>query len=677
VDSQNRQLAAILFTDVEGYTALMQQDEKKAVDIIKRYITVLQNAVPDHNGKILNDFGDGNLCTFPSATQAVRCAIEIQQQLNTDPVVPLRIGLHLGEIFFEGEKVLGDAVNIASRIQSLGQSNTILFSKEIFDKIRNQSEFKSVSLGLFDFKNVDDPVEVFALSNIGLVVPKKEEMKGKLKEIKEKSRQRKIFLYTAAILLVTVVFFTYQNFRSKGFTGGDKSIAVLPFDNIGISESDQYISDGITQDIINNLSKISSLQKVIGWYSAKNFKKTNKTPAEIGNELNVASLLTGTIQKNGDKIHIIAELIDVNTRQRLWGEDFEYGSNEILSIQTNIAAQIVNALQAGLTLEEQKTLKHQSTENLEAFKLYRKGISFWNKGGQQNYDSAEVLYKQALDIEPDYALAYSGLANCYIFSKKIKNQLEGIPIAKLYIGKALSIDSNLCEALTTLGWIQGAFDYDWAKSKITLEKAIKLNPNYGGAHLFYGNLLQYTGENTEKGINEVKRAIELDPLNARYNWVLARNYLFSHQTEAAIVQSKKTLLLDPAFFPAQWIMALAFLDKKMFPQAFENIHALPHIPLMNTPNQIPVLSYAYALSGDSVRALSEIKKTLQDYPDQQPYPFAYTFVALKNYNEAINYLEKGYATRDINMYYIHADPIFDPIRKLPGFRALMHKMNFE
>src|SRR5258705_9684633 len=153
-----RQLAAILFTDIVGYTAMMQHDETQVVALVKHYIAVLKKTVSDHGGRVLNDYGDGSLCIFPSSTEVVKAAIEIQQQLQTEPAVPLRIGLHLGEIFFEEEKVMGDSINVASRIQSLGQTNTILFSKEIADKIKNQTEFKSVSLGKFEFKSVDEPM---------------------------------------------------------------------------------------------------------------------------------------------------------------------------------------------------------------------------------------------------------------------------------------------------------------------------------------------------------------------------------------------------------------------------------------------------------------------------------------------------------------------------------------
>ncbi len=215
--SQQRHLAAILFTDIVGYTALMQEDEHKAVALIKHYTSSLDKKVVSHGGRVLNYYGDGSLCTFPSATEAVICALELQKDLQLAPYVPLRIGLHIGEVFFEDGKALGDGVNIASRIQSLGQANTILFSKDIHDKIKNQPEFKSVWIGKFDFKNVDDPIEVYALSNEGLNVPRKEQMSGKLK--KEKSKRtidsRKIILGSISLLVLAglSVFFLFFKIR--------------------------------------------------------------------------------------------------------------------------------------------------------------------------------------------------------------------------------------------------------------------------------------------------------------------------------------------------------------------------------------------------------------------------------------------------------------------------------
>jgi adenylate cyclase len=672
---QQRRLAAILFTDIVGSTAIMQKDEHAALSINKRYTDVLQQLVPLHQGEILNDFGDGSLCAFASATQAVRCALAMQQQFEQEPKVPLRIGLHVGEMLFENGKVFGDGVNIASRIQSLGVAHSILFSAEINSKLINQSEFKIRSIGKFSFKNVAAPMEVFALENAGLTVPDRRRMEGKLQEKKQPSR--KWVLVMVAALGLLVCYYVYQKMIFKSvFSEGEKSIAVLPFENNSGPDSEEYVSDGITQDIINNLSKISSLQKVIGWFSVRSFKKTTKTLKQIADELGVNAILFGSIQKHNDKVHIVAELIEVNTNKRLWGDDFEYENKDILSIQSKIAYEIVAGLKGNVTPEEKRNLSKQYTENVEAYKLYRKGRFFWDQRTPASFDSAEIYYHKAIALDPDYALAYAGLADLYIIPNSGLTQLEAVPIARKYATQALLYDSTLSEALTTLGFIQSAYDYDWAKAKITLLRAIALNPNYPTAHLFYGNLLQYTGENQEQGINEIRKALILDPLSVNPNYVLGRNFYYARKFDSALEQLKNTLTLNPTFNLAKGNLAYVLLARKQYAQAMDVIKQIDKAG----PSKIfyyrgAMLSYAYALAGDTTRARTELTKTLQEFPDQSPYHLARIYIELKEPNEAIASLEKAYGLRDIWMYAVNVDPTLDPLRNEPRFRALLKRMN--
>ena len=341
-----------------------------------------------------------------------------------------------------------------------------------------------------------------------------------------------------------------------------------------------------------------------------------------------------------------------------------------------MATKIVNALKAKLTPQEEKGLSKHYTDNVEAYKLYRKGRAFWDARSRESFDSAKANYKRALELDPDYALAYAGLADCYTYNQQGLPQLEAVPLGRDYALKALSLDSNLSEALTTLGWIQGAFDYDWAKSKITLQKAIRLNPNYPLAHIYYGNLLQYTGENTEEGIKEIKKALELDPLAVSFNWILGRNYWLAKQYDLAYVQLKKTLLLDPTFTLAKGTLIYVALERKNFDEAMQLIKQLKLKDVWDY--QGPYLCYYYAVSGDSTRAKAELMKTIKDYPDQSPYHLARCYVVLKNYSVALDELEQAYAQKDIRIYnYLKTDPILDPIRIEPRFKALLKKVNLD
>jgi TolB-like protein/class 3 adenylate cyclase/Tfp pilus assembly protein PilF len=677
MQDQQRHLAAILFTDIVGYTAMMQQDESLAMALVKHYLDVLKKTVSDHSGQVLNDYGDGSLCTFPSATRAVTCAISMQQQLQTDPIVPLRIGLHIGELFFEEGKVFGDGVNVASRIQSLGQANTILFSKEIYDKIRNQPGFKSVSLGMFEFKNVDDPIEVFALANDGLIVPKKEEISGKLKEIKQKSGRTKWLLILSAVIVLSVAaifIFNYLNHK-KGFSVNDRSIVVLPFDNYSNDPEQENFINGITDEITTQLAKIADI-KVIGRTSASLYKKSKKPLDQMGEVLGVAAYLEGSVLKEGNKIRINAQLINANTQEHIWADHYDRDLKDIFSMQSEVASNIAEQLHARLTEEERNNINKKPTDNIEAYKYYRRGRFFWDTRTKVSFDSAEENYKRAIALDPEYALAYSGLADLYIYNLKGLSQEEAIPIARDFANKALSLDSTLSEALTTIGFIQSAFDYDWTSSKRTLEKAIRFNRNYPTAHLFYGNLLLYTGENMELGIKEVKTALALDPLSTNVNYALGRNYYCARKYDSAFVQLKKTLALKPDNNFAIGNLVYVLLTQKNYPEAFEVIKKLGKTgPSKLFYYQTSVLSYAYGVSGDKVNAKKELEKSLSESPDQSPYFIAQDYIILNDYNEALNRLEQAYKSHDLWMYILKVDPALDPIRNEPRFKELMKKMN--
>jgi adenylate cyclase len=674
MSSQNRQLVAILFTDIVGYTAMMQQNEENAVVVMKQYTSILEKTISDHQGQILNDYGDGSLCSFSSVTEAMLCAIEMQQHFQTDLPVPLRIGVHAGEIFFEGKKVMGDGVNVASRIQSLGQANTILFSKEVHDKIKNQPGFKTVSLGMFHFKSVDEAMEVFALANAGLVVPKKAEMSGKLREIQNKSKRIKWLVTFAILLLMPLIFFLYRTFRhGSGFTGTEKTIAVLPFENIGTDKSEDYLSDGITQDIISNLSRVTSLQKVIGWISVRSLKKTTKSVTQIADELDVAAILSGTIDKQGARTKIRAELTDVNTNKILWGDDFEFSGDDMLSIQSKLAVQVVNALNANLTSEEKKGLTKNFTANPEAYKLYRKGRFFWDQRTKISYDSAESYYKRAIELDPDYALAYAGLADCYTYNQKGMAQATAIPIAKTYAQKALSLDSTLTEARTTLAFIQSHCDFDFRGSIPVFNKIIRENPNYALGHMYLGNVYMAIGD-WQAGISEIKKALALDPLSSVCNMVLGRAYFLTRKYDSAYVQLEKTITINPNFLASYMFLGELYLKTGFYQKAIDAFSKLPPGTFDQGTNRLILLGTAYQLAGDTMMAKELLTKVSKEDKLKGSYLMAYANISQLDYPGALDYLEYGYAMHTLALILLKGDPNLDPLRKEPRFIELLKKL---
>ncbi len=300
--------------------------------------------------------------------------------------------------------------------------------------------------------------------------------------------------------------------------------------------------------------------------------------------MGVAAILTGTIQKQGDRIQIIADLTDVNTGKTIWHTDDDRNWGDVLTLQNEVAEKIASSLSAHLTTADQNDIQKKYTENTEAYNYYVRGRYFWDKRTPVYSDSAEANYQNAIRLDPNYSLAYAGLADLYIFNLKGLTQLESIPIARDYANKALSLDSTLAEAITTIGFIQSVYDYDWEKSKLTLEKAIRLNPGYSYAHIFYGNLLQYTGQNTQGGIAEIKKALDLDPSSVSLNWILGRNYFLAGEYDLAEKQLRKTINMNSQAPGAKIYLAYILLARKDFVGAIDIIKQIPQKGMSKTPS---------------------------------------------------------------------------------------------
>lgn len=538
MQNQNRHLAAILFTDIVGYTALMQHNEGLALAMVKRYTTVLETTIKAHAGEILNDYGDGSLCAFNSATEAVSCALELQQKLKDEPSVPLRIGLHIGEIFFDNKKVFGDGVNVASRIESLGQANAILFSGEINSKIKNNPGFKSISLGRFDFKNVDDPVEVFALANEGLVVPKKEEMTGKLKEVENKRSTKKIIAVAAIVLLLAIIFAAYKMFSPKNnFAGINKTIAVLPFKNISTNkEENEPFCLGIVLELQKKLEWMGELT-TIAPQSVEKFRDTKLSIADIASELGgIKYILQGTVQRDKNKVKVFTSLVDAESGKELWNDNFPGEMEDIFSLQENISQQIAAALQVKITPKEQSRISRVATKNTKALDLYYEAQLSYAKYAYDinplnaDYQKIQTLCNDALSLDSNMAEAYVLKARAYWIANYYKEYLSKnfMDTVALFCNKALAIDKNAEDAYVLLS----NYHKETGKSELAfneLSTALSINPNsfFANRELgrTYSDGLYF---DPEKSIRYLHKALKLDPLSvwtpAVYN-DLAYTYL--------------------------------------------------------------------------------------------------------------------------------------------------------
>ena len=656
---QSRQLAAIMFTDIVGYTSLMQQDEQTAVDMTKRYIKVLKQFVTSHGGEILNDYGDGSLCTFSSATEAVKCAMEMQQQLQNEPKVPLRIGLHIGEIFFEDGKIFGDGVNIASRIQSLGAANSILFSSEINSKLNNQPGFKMVSIGKFHFKNVSVPMEIFALANDGLVVPDKNKMEGKLQE--KKSSRKKTILIASLLLLVVVSLLVYRRLsRVAGFTGKEKSIAVLPFENISNDTLQQYFSDGITEDIITQLSKIADL-KVISRTSVMQFKNTTMTIREIAEELNVAAILEGSVRKEGNNVRITAQLIDANTDRHIWAEQYVRDASEVFAIQNEVAQQIANQLNAKLTADEGNRIQKKATENVAAYEDYLKARKLPLRQREQ-------LLKEVLKKDSTFALAWAELA--FTYSKMPARDPADIPY---YIRQSLdaaltavNYGPDLSETHMVLGDVLKTITLNPTLSIKELDKSVALNPNNAEANVFLAFALMELGRFDEAEKNLVK-AKQLDPLSYIMVGGWVSYYRYSRDAEKLLEFMQQQ--------PDRGGQTGRGNGKGWYYFLKEEYDSM--LVYGNPIRDPELLGIAYAKTGKAMQA----RKIVDSLQSMSQYDHAFSigiiYAWLDEKQKAMEYLNLAYRLYDYNLISIKVNKVFDPLRNEASFKELLRKMGME
>jgi TolB-like protein/class 3 adenylate cyclase/Tfp pilus assembly protein PilF len=677
---QTRQLAAIMFTDIVGYTALMQENEQKAVALIKHYNAALNQKVDIHGGKVLNYYGDGSLCTFPSVTEAVNCAIDLQKDLQSEPNVPLRIGLHIGEVFFEEDKALGDGVNVASRIQSLGQANTILFSKEIFDKIKNHPEIKAVSLGLFEFKNVDEAMEIFALANEGLSLPKRQDMDGKLKhDLKKKKKTvRKNFTIAASLLILIIAgIFLYIKYLNKPKSTVEKSIAILPFTNMSNDEKQEYFAQGMMDEILNHLYKIGGLN-VISRTSSMAYKDSKKTGKEIANELGVGNLLQGSVQKEGDHIRIIVQLINGKNDQYLWAETYDREFKDVFSIQSDIAQKVAGELKIKIDPDVKQRIESLPTQSTEAYTLYLKYKNIPNYG-----DDTLGLLEKAINLDPNFADAYAELAHYWLLQGTWLGELRNEEVLKKatpLLEKALQLNPNLASAHYYMANLQLWYRWDFSAVEKEYQKILQLYPSNIEVTSRFHDYLMSIGRFEEAQKNAINNFN--NDKNYWANWVsLAYAYQYNNQPGKALetIEAAVSLFTGIIYLKVQFLR-LCVLNNRFEKaiQAFDRIDSSSELKLH--PLNLSNIAIAYYKTGQTGKAeifLNELKRKSQHTPVGSPsYYLAALYTSMGKTDLAIQLLEKAYKEHEVEMYWLKVEPLFKPLHNDKRFQDIIYKIGF-
>lgn len=478
-----------------------------------------------------------------------------------------------------------------------------------------------------------------------------------------KSSIRKLRVAAVVGLLLTIVLaaIVWNRFSTNGLVL--ESIAVLPFDFKDATTDVEYISGGITDSLIDELSRVPSMKKVIAHASVVGYRGRSIDPLVVGQELDVQALLLGTITQQGNDIVIRAELVSTHDKRHLWGKTYSFRSNDLLANQIEISRNIVGSLHSRLT-DGQQPRPNTYTQNNEAYLLYLKGRNFWSKN---DFYRAAEFFRQAIDKDPNFALAYSGLADAY-------SLMDAMPQAKAAAMKALEIDNTLAEAHASLALVLFRYDWNWASAETEFKRAIDLNPNYAIAHQLYGGFL-LASERPDEALIQIKRARELDPLSVVFSRSQGTYFLFTRQYDKAIEAYNKTLTIDPNA-AVHGYLRLAYQEQGRFDEAFQEAQKVLASRLSG--EQMDQLRQAYAASGYKGMQAMEVK-LIKEHSKRQSVPpseLARLCASVGQKDEAFEWLNKAYEDRTDALIWIKVDPRYDNLRSDPRFLDLIKRVGF-
>jgi TolB-like protein/Flp pilus assembly protein TadD len=454
------------------------------------------------------------------------------------------------------------------------------------------------------------------------------------------------------------------------------SLAVLPFANASLDTNAEYLSDGITESIINRLSQLPRL-RVMARNAVFRYKGRGVNPQVVGRELNVRAVLTGRVLHLENKLIIRTELIDVAEGQQLWGEQYDREPLNIIGVQEEISREISEKLKLRLTGQQKRLLMKRYTDNTEAYYAYLKGRYSWNQRTTEGFKQGIEYFQQAIKIDANFALAYAGLADCYslLNSYSVLPPKESAPLIKAAAMQALQIDDELAEAHASLGHVKMMHDWDWPGAEWEFKRAVELNPNYATAHHWYALYLMAMGQ-FQEALDELKQAQRLDPLSLIINTVLGAYFYYAREYDKAIEQCRETLKLNPNFHVAYGIIGQAYTQKGMYPEAIAELQKARS--LSSEPESLSLLGYTYAVAGQrskARKALNQLKQlSRQRYI--KPAFIALIYIGLAEQEQALSWLERAYRDRNELMLTLKVDPRLDIIRLNPRFTKLLKRVGF-
>lgn len=558
-----RQLVAIMFTDIKGYTALMQQDEKKAIAYRNLHRRIFDATTQKFGGRTLQYYGDGTLSIFTSAIAAVQCGIEMQLAFRKEKLkIPMRVGIHSGDIIVTDQDIIGDAVNIAARIESLAKVGCVYISEKVNDEIKNQPELFTTSMGVHTLKNVTKPMKVYNVFNNELGY-----IDTSTTKVAEGARELPFVKWgVVAIALTLLVIYAYSsNFFTNGLSPNslkglvNKSIAVLPFKNESSDSTNLYFVNGLMESTLNKLQKIGDL-RVISRTSVEKYRNENKSIPEISEELNVKYFVVGSGQRVGDRVLLNIQLIEASSDQQIWVEQYNRQVKDVFALQNEVAKEITNAIKVMVTPSELQQIEKKPTENLLAYDFYLQALEPFASRTNEGLQKGIELFEKAIEQDPQFSLAYANIAISYYLLEMSQIEKQYTEKININADKALLYDSKSAESL-----VAKAFYYIQTKEyKLALphyKKALKYNPNSNLAIQmladFYFRLVPDTDKYLEYALRGVQLNVASDSTSQSYVYLQLSNALVSSGfIDESLTYINKSLAYDTVNYFAPHLKAI-------------------------------------------------------------------------------------------------------------------------
>ncbi len=572
-----RKLAAILSADVEGYSRLMGEDEDATIRTLTTYRELMSTIIQKHRGRVVDSPGDNLLAEFGSVVEAVRCAVEIQEELRVRNAelpdnrrMKFRIGINLGDVVDEGKRIYGDGVNIAARLEGLAEGGGICISASAYDQVETKLDLNYEYLGEHSVKNILKPIRVYRI------------------RIGGGAESSEVVSANGAILSI----------KSDGNgTPGKPSIAVLPFVNMSADPEQEYFSDGMTEDLITDLSKISGLF-VIARNSVFTYKGKPVKVEEVGKGLGVRYVLEGSVRKEGNRVRITAQLIDASSGGHLWAERYDRDLKDIFALQDEVTKEIVSALAVKLTEDERKSIAFAPTDNVEAYDYRLRGSEYFARATKEAVAQARQMYEKAIELDPEFSVAYVDLGWTYVSDWAFQwGQDPDAALGKAFelAQKALSLDDSLPGAYRLLGSLC-AWRKEYDNSVTALEKAIALDPNDAESYAALSRTQNFSGK-PKDAVELMEKAIRLNPTHpAWYQTFLGLAYFMMKADDNATMAFKQSVRLNPNFLPPHIFLAVVHSrrdnDSEAQIEVAEVLRISPNYTLERFSELIPIADQA-------------------------------------------------------------------------------------